>query len=130
MIELRPEVQAFAQMMELRLRAHDEKKGTSWKKEEAASFLLLTRQRLNALERTLQKKTRTDADSLIVAHEASDAANFCMMLADVFGVFPLMAPPEIPATATPEKPAETTEQLELAIKTPAPKPLHHYHQST
>lgn len=77
-IELRPEVQQFAVLMELQLRKHDDRPG--WKAE-----------RIGYLQkRLIQELEELDLDMIMgcsankVCEEAADVANFCMMIADVY----------------------------------------------
>lgn len=77
--ELRPEVLAFALLMEARLREKDADKGQRWKE-----------RHLQDLRVSLLSKVRSLDDTLIVVpfianKHAVDLANFCMMIADVSG---------------------------------------------
>lgn len=78
---LRPEVLAFARLMETKLRANDHKPG--WKSDRAADLW----RRLSADETyELYEAITADApDPKHVGSEAADIANFAMMIADVCG---------------------------------------------
>ena len=80
-LHLRPEVLAFAQLMEAKLRAHDADRGaTGWK---TATPWDLWRW----LEREVGELRLADrnGDLAAIGREAADVANFAMMLADVRG---------------------------------------------
>ena len=85
--ELRPEVAAFAQLMEQKLRENDGKGGwrrctTAYLSRRAGNEL----KELRALLRKVQARTNAVAgDSVAIGREAADVANFCMMIADVWG---------------------------------------------
>ena len=72
--ELRPEVQAFALLMEQKLQANNHKR--HWRRLSRATLLKRLRQEVDELERAL-------IDREGIAAEAADVANFAMMLADV-----------------------------------------------
>lgn len=78
---LRPEVLAFARLMETKLRANDHKPG--WKSDRAADLW----RRLSADETyELYEAITADApDPKHIGSEAADIANFAMMIADVCG---------------------------------------------
>lgn len=76
--ELRPEVLAFALMMEQRLRKHDAEKGASWKNMSARDLLV------HAASKNLQMEDAQITGKPHVVH-AADVANYCMMIADVSG---------------------------------------------
>ena len=96
LLELRPEVAAFAQLMERELRRNDHKGG--WKEEQTS---YLSRRCGNELEELraaiqLQRKEwmtgfppvdagKRDELRVAVGREAADVANFAMMIADVCG---------------------------------------------
>lgn len=95
-IDLRPEVLAFARLMEENLRKHDGDRGPQgWKGDDP--FDLVRRivsgedadeGELVELECALREWCHRSADqgkALNVAKEAADVANFCMMIADVVG---------------------------------------------
>jgi len=69
-VNLRPQVQKFAELMESRLREYDHKGG--WKKDDA---------------RTLTRRLVANADTLPAGgvEAAVDTANYAMMLADKAG---------------------------------------------
>ncbi|MGO1303645.1 MAG: hypothetical protein ACTMKV_02550 [Sphingomonas parapaucimobilis] len=83
-ITLRPEVAAFAALMEQQLRANDHKGG--WKND--TSFALWSRLLQEAIELNEARATR-NPDSERIGREAADVANFAMMVADVMGALPL-----------------------------------------
>lgn len=87
----RPEVRAFADLMEAKLRANDHKPG--WKGEDWWPLLYRLREETLELQEELAPGSRTDllAWSARVGREAADVANFAMMIADVCGALP--APP-------------------------------------
>ena len=76
-IELRPEVQWFAEQMELRLRANDHKDG--WEDEEALWLWSRIREEWQELHDAL---FLTPKSHPAVIREAADVANFAMMIAD------------------------------------------------
>ncbi len=85
MLELRPEVAAFAQAMEAQLRANDHKPG--WIDDHPRE--LLTRMDDEAVElrqvvRCLLGRSPLTSPSTVLS-EAADVANFAMMVADVCG---------------------------------------------
>lgn len=80
--EVRPEVQAFARAMEEQLRAHDDKGG--WKN--CGSNWLWARVQDEMLEVDAARRGHGD-----LLHECADAANFLMMLCDVWGLLPSKA---------------------------------------
>jgi hypothetical protein len=97
-IELRPEVQAFAEAMEMKLRLNDHKGG--WKKEHPKAYLFRRlgdeiRELEYAIDdqiNAIQMLHREDATPKLVEiqgnkvlSEAVDVANFAMMIADVCG---------------------------------------------
>ena len=85
---LRPEVLAFAHVMETRLRANDHKRG--WKDADP----MWLRRRVNDELREMDAELwRTGAlpDRERIVEEAADAANFLMMLSDVLGALGLAA---------------------------------------
>jgi len=87
----RPEVRAFADLMEAQLRANDHKPG--WKGEEWWPLLCRLREETLELQDALGPGSRTDlpAWSARVGSEAADVANFAMMIADVCGALPAPA---------------------------------------
>lgn len=106
-IPLRPEVQAFATLMELQLQANDHKGG--WTHDTAAD--LLTRLYEEAAElraavtaHALARPNEQEAAMVRVGEEAADVGNFAMMVADVAKVLALFLPPRTdndPGGATP-----------------------------
>ncbi len=83
-ITLRPEVAAFATLMEQQLRANDHK--TGWKTD--SSFALWSRLLQETIELN-QARTARNPDSALIGREAADVANFAMMVADVMGGLPV-----------------------------------------
>jgi len=77
--ELRPEVLAFAQLMELRLREKDADKGSAWKEKSERDLLV------DAMSKSLllDSAVREGYESRV--RHAVDLANCCMMIADVAG---------------------------------------------
>lgn len=74
-VELRPEVYAFAQAMELKLRLNDHK--THW----SNMTQRYLSQRLSQEREELRRACRR-GDPAEILSEAADVANFAMMLAD------------------------------------------------
>lgn len=93
----RPEVVAFANLMETQLRANDHKPG--WKGEEASPLISRLFEEANELDDEFHNGSRTDAGAwrASVGREAADVANFAMMIADVCGAL----------AATPTREAQT-----------------------
>lgn len=81
----RPEVRAFADLMERQLRANDHKPG--WDHDVAEDLLLRLRQETQELAEAIApgSRTTTKAWRQQVGTEAADVANFAMMIADVCG---------------------------------------------
>ena len=78
-MELRPEVQWFAEQMELQLRANDWKDG--WQHDDQLKLLHRIRQETSELQFCLNPEVfGGDAGNTI--SEAADVANFAMMIAD------------------------------------------------
>jgi NTP pyrophosphatase (non-canonical NTP hydrolase) len=86
----RPEVRAFADLMEEKLRANDHKPG--WKSDHPEDLLWRLRQETEELAKELAAGSRTSfcAWTARTGSEAVDVANFAMMIADVCGA---LAPP-------------------------------------
>lgn len=78
--ELRPEVLAFAILMEQRLRQKDADKGQLWKDAEIGNLQVCVTAKNMSLDTALTYGTNNEA-----ARHAVDIANFCMMIADVVG---------------------------------------------
>ncbi len=76
---LRPEVLAFALLMEQRLREKDEERGVSWKFATARDLFPRLMSKAFAVEKA------SGFEDITVAKQAVDCANFCMMIADVVG---------------------------------------------
>lgn len=83
-IELRPEVRAFAELMEMRLRENDHKNG--WKDEDPC--WLLGEARRNLLAVSIQVHGWDKDRPPQTATHSADVANFLMMISDVFGELP------------------------------------------
>jgi len=89
-ITLRPEVQAFAELMELKLRKNDDKPG--WKNDDPRDLFMRVRDEMVELADAIAefpvggagKMDALDA-SMNVGNETADLANFAMMIADVCG---------------------------------------------
>ena len=81
MLELRPEVAAFAQAMEAQLRANDHKPG--WKDEDRGDLMERLHDEVGELE--VELVYRGSRRPGLVLKEAADVANFAMMVADVCG---------------------------------------------
>lgn len=79
MLNLRPEVAAFAALMEQRLRENDHKPG--WKEDDPRELYERLDEEAGELDYALAIRDG-------IAKEAADVANFAMMIADVCGVLP------------------------------------------
>lgn len=105
LLDCRPEVLAFALLMEKELKANDRKGKTGWKGDhplELASRVQVEAQELRDLVRDTERKNigpkHPDADKRRwpsapslrerIASEAADVANMAMMVADVWGALP------------------------------------------
>lgn len=75
-MNLRPEVQAFAEAMERRLQANDHKPG--WKHDTVLSLQV----RLDEEVAELDEAVHGTATKERILDEAADVANFAMMIAD------------------------------------------------
>lgn len=89
-LDVRPEVAAFALLMEARLRANDDKPG--WKEGDAFQLMERIHEEAFELDGAIREsfypggKNRT-------GEEAADVANFAMMIADLCGALaPSLAP--------------------------------------
>ena len=78
--QLRPEVLAFAQLMEQRLRSKDAERGTSWKHMHEGDLMVPAAAKTYAMDRAMQNDDR-DA---VIKH-AIDVGNYCMFIADATG---------------------------------------------
>lgn len=78
--ELRPEVLAFALLMEQRLREKDADKGQGWKDADIGNLQVCVTAKNMSLDTALMYGTNNEA-----ARHAVDIANYCMMIADVAG---------------------------------------------
>lgn len=98
---VRPEVAAFAVLMERKLRENDHKPG--WKKEDPRTLIARIKEEVTELHRAYYIPP---FDRLNVFDEAKDVANFCMMLVDCMGGLGIEPEPE------PEDPSdEVVEKL-------------------
>lgn len=97
--ELRPEVLAFAHLMERQLRANDHKAG--WKNDLACDLIPRLREESIELEEATNRHAKRvqwgddwvmEDTSVWVGNEAADVANFAMMIADVCGALPTPSP--------------------------------------
>ena len=81
LIELRPEVLAFARQMEQRLRDHDaDKRGVaSWKTASEGDLIV------HAISKGMQLEQAVRCGFVSRNRHAVDLANYCMMIADVAG---------------------------------------------
>ena len=77
-MKLRPEVQWFAEQMELALEANDHKGG--WGNDSSSALLTRLREETEELKTTLNKGHRLSPSHAV--KEAADVANFAMMIAD------------------------------------------------
>lgn len=84
---LRPEVAAFAQATEARLRANDHKPG--WKGDDPGRLMERLREEVDEVRDELSPTSRSRE---YIAAECADVANFAMMIADVCGGLAAMAP--------------------------------------
>jgi hypothetical protein len=88
-MKLRPEVEAFAQLMEAKLRENDHKGG--WSHEEPAYLLERMQEEAEELDDAVEPHrfyvppTCSEGDKWRIGREAADVANFAMMIADVCG---------------------------------------------
>ena len=80
-INLRPEVLAFARLMEQRLRDHDaDKRGAaSWKTASEGDLIV------HAISKGMQLEQAVRCGFVSRNRHAVDLANYCMMIADVAG---------------------------------------------
>jgi hypothetical protein len=93
MLELRPEVAAFAQLMEAKLRENDHKGG--WQHDGTDALLKRLREEADELQYVTEtsgawcsappRSVLNTEERIRVAREAADVANFAMMIADVCG---------------------------------------------
>ena len=81
---LRPEVQAFAEAMERRLRENEHKGG--WKRERPAwLFKRLREEEFELWTAWADRRFSLDVPVTRIVDEAADVANFALMIADVCG---------------------------------------------
>lgn len=73
--QIRNEVISFAELMELKLSMHDEKRGDEWKKEPIEFFMArIEEEYAELLEAVISGNMKN------IQYEAADVANFLMML--------------------------------------------------
>jgi NTP pyrophosphatase (non-canonical NTP hydrolase) len=84
--DLRPEVLAFAFLMEQRLSENDDKPG--WKGEWPHPLIFRVVDETAELGRAMQE-TAGETTTFAVGAEAADVANFSMMIADIYGALDL-----------------------------------------
>lgn len=99
--ELRPEVLAFAQSMERKLRRHDAKRGTSWKASDIDALMQHLEDEVSELRGAIEAGCG-------VADEAADVGNLAMMVADRRGSLPE------PAATLPGSSGARDEELPLS----------------
>lgn len=75
---MRPEVIKFAEMMELKMKNHDDIRGDAWKKIDPATLLRCLRSQVDELEKELINQSVVAA-----AYKAADVGNFAMMVSFV-----------------------------------------------
>ena len=78
-IVLRPELAAFAEEMERRLRRKDDVRGVSWRNEDDDWLLDRLHEEVEELEVAMRRQDRSR--DVRVIHEAADVANFALFLA-------------------------------------------------
>lgn len=84
-MQLRPEVQAFAELMETKLQEHDATKGpTGWKSAWPAALRYMVQDKFDEFVTAYKSGDRTT-----VRDKSVDAANLFMMLLDVVGELPV-----------------------------------------
>ncbi len=94
---MRPEVLAFARLMEAKLREHDDDRGSGWKYDDPEQLLERIWEEANELHDALEGFRSAEGESgdrtpavekaaMNAAIEATDIGNFAMMIADVLGV--------------------------------------------
>lgn len=88
---MRPEVRAFAQLMEDKLRANDWKGG--WKSDFSGDLLRRAHEELGELDDEMASGNPDMFDNSAIANEAADVANMLMMVVDVCGALPALRPP-------------------------------------
>lgn len=105
----RPEVRAFADLMEAQLRANDHKPG--WKSDPVWPLIERLHEECSELHREVDVGDEPGTPAWIsrVGNEAADVANFAMMIADVCGALP--AP-----TSPPQATNSEVERLTKAAK--------------
>ena len=101
----RPEVRAFADLMEAKLRENDHKAG--WKGEDASDLFPRIAEEADELWRAMVRHSKRlswgdawvmETDTVErIGREAADVANFAMMIADVCGALP---PPPVQGDET------------------------------
>ncbi|MEL6323782.1 MAG: hypothetical protein AAFQ84_06090 [Pseudomonadota bacterium] len=109
----RPEVRAFADLMEAQLKANDHKPG--WKNDDPDALWKRLQQEATELYAGLAKWTDGIQSGLIadpetIGNEAADVANFAMMIADVCGALPT------PTSNSPMANRETAAHQEIWLE--------------
>lgn len=89
-IDLRPEVLAFAVLMEQRLREKDADKGVSWKSMSEHDLMVQGTSHAIRLEAELADDDLLEPERI---KHAVDLANYCMMIADVAGALDIPIEP-------------------------------------
>jgi hypothetical protein len=97
-LDVRPEVAAFALLMEAKLRENDHKGG--WHGEDTEGLLRRLREETDELETAMKRGPGTEwpygarqkPQRTLIGREAADVANFAMMLADVCGAISRRSP--------------------------------------
>lgn len=80
---LRPEVAAFALLMEQQLQANDHKPG--WKGDHGRALVNRLGEECAELSEAVDMHDAGIGDTTSLGKEAADVANFAMMIADVYG---------------------------------------------
>lgn len=115
LLELRPEVAAFAQLMEQKLRAHDRMR-PGWKGEPPG--YLFDRMMQETIELQVAMAGKLDeAAILAIGFEAADVGNFAMMCADCLGALPAFVPANAIARNQVITPAQTPGKDDSALET-------------
>jgi len=83
-MELRPEVKAFAEAMEAKLRKHDKDRGDSWRDNSTIELYGRLKQEINEFVTAVFTPTEPDHEKRVL-DEGADAANFILFLVDVCG---------------------------------------------
>lgn len=103
----RPEVRAFADLMEAQLKANDHKPG--WKNDDWRALRMRLGDEMRELFAACVRK-ETGRDHADIGPEAADVANFAMMIADVCGALPT------PTSNSPMANRETAAHQEIWLE--------------